>query len=56
MKLYGPTSSPYVRKVRVAAAELWIVDRISLEIMGVSPTVPSAALAAINPGIEVPTL
>ena len=56
MKLYGPTSSPYVRKVRVAAAELGLADKISLEIFGVSPIAPSADLAAMNPGIKVPAL
>lgn len=56
MKLYGPTSSPYVRKVRVAAAELGLGDRISLEITGVSPIAPNKDLAAMNPGIKVPAL
>jgi len=56
MKLFGPTSSPYVRKVRVAAAELGLGDQVHLEVMGVSPIAPSADLAAMNPGIKVPTL
>ena len=56
MKLYGPTSSPYVRKVRVAAAELGIGDRLSLVITGVSPIAPNRDLAAMNPGIKVPAL
>ena len=56
MKLYGPTSSPYVRKVRVAAAELGLSDRVHLEIMGVSPVAPSGDLAAMNPGIKVPAM
>lgn len=56
MKLYGPTSSPYVRKVRVAAHELGLGDKVELVITGVSPVAPNADLAAMNPGIKVPAL
>jgi glutathione S-transferase len=56
MKLYGPTSSPYVRKVRVAAAELGLGDKVQLQVTGVSPIAPNKDLAAKNPGIKVPAL
>jgi glutathione S-transferase len=42
--------------VRVAAAELGVGERLSLEITGVSPIAPNKDLAAINPGIKVPAL
>ncbi|MFT5391281.1 MAG: glutathione S-transferase [Gammaproteobacteria bacterium] len=56
MKLYGGASSPYVRKCRVAARELGILDRIEelpMPTYGVDPNTP---LAAMNPAIRVPTL
>lgn len=54
MKVYGSTSSPYVRKVRVAAAELGL--NVQLEVMGSLPHEPNSDLAAKNPGIKVPAL
>ncbi|MGY9054402.1 MAG: glutathione S-transferase N-terminal domain-containing protein [Alphaproteobacteria bacterium] len=56
MKVYGSTSSPYVRKVRVAAAELGIGDQVQLEVMGSLPHDPNSDLAKKNPGIKVPAL
>ena len=56
MKVYGSTSSPYVRKVRVAAAELGMGDKVPLEVMGTAPHDPNNDLAKKNPGIKVPAL
>lgn len=54
MKVYGSTSSPYVRKVRVAAAELGL--DVPLEVIATAPHDPNSDLAAKNPGIKVPAL
>ncbi len=56
MKLYGGASSPYVRKCRVAARELGMIDQLEetpLPTYGADPNTP---LAAMNPAVRVPTL
>jgi len=56
MKLYGGASSPYVRKCRVAARELGIIDRIEEAPMPTYGADPNTPLAAMNPAVRVPTL
>lgn len=54
MKLYCSSNSPYARKVRVAAIELGIYDR--LELIDVNPRDPSTGLWNLNPLAKIPTL
>lgn len=56
MKLYAAGASPFVRKVRVAAMEAGLDDRIDLEIVATAPHQPDAALAQVNPVKKIPTL
>ncbi|MBT6274406.1 MAG: glutathione S-transferase family protein [Chromatiales bacterium] len=56
MKLYGGASSPYVRKCRVAARELGIVERLEEAAMPTYGADPNTPLAAMNPAVRVPTL
>ena len=56
MKLYGGASSPYVRKCRVAARELGIIDRIEEVPMPTYGADPDTPLAGMNPAVRVPTL
>ena len=56
MKLYHSTTSPYVRKVMVAAIELGLADRIELVPAKVSPIVRTAPVIADNPLGKLPTL
>ena len=56
MKLHHSTTSPYVRKVMVAAIELGLVDRIETVPAKVSPIVRTAPVIADNPLGKVPTL
>jgi len=56
MKLrYSPTS-PFVRKVMVAAIELGLIDRIEKVPSSVAPTKPNEEVARDNPLIKVPAL
>lgn len=54
MRLYGSTTSPYVRKVRVVLAELDLADRV--EFTQLDPHAGPPELAAVNPLYKVPTL
>jgi glutathione S-transferase len=57
MKLYHSPTSPFVRKVRVAAAELGLADRMALETTHVSPVERNRAYAdAVNPLRKIPAL
>jgi glutathione S-transferase len=56
MKLYHSTTSPYVRKVMVAAIELGLADRIETVPAKVSPIVRTAPVIADNPLGKLPTL
>ncbi len=54
--LYSPTS-PFARRVRIAAIELGLSDRIALETVQVAPTRENAQFAAqINPLRKIPAL
>jgi glutathione S-transferase len=53
--LYTPTS-PFVRKVRIAAHELGLADRLTLEYLRPSPLAPDATLSAHNPLSKIPAL
>lgn len=54
MKLYCSGNSPYARKVRVAAIELGIADRIDL--IDINPRDPATGLWSLNPLAKIPTL
>lgn len=54
MKLFFSPASPYVRKVRVVAAECGLTDRI--ELLETAPRDASTGLHERNPGARVPTL
>ena len=57
MKLAFSPGSPYVRKVRIAAIELGLIDRIELVPTTVAPTQPNEAYAHdVNPLRKVPAL
>lgn len=56
MKLWYAPASPFARKVRVAAIELGVNDRIELIDVAVSPAKPNADLARENPLVKVPAL
>jgi glutathione S-transferase len=56
MKLWYAPASPFARKVRVAAIELGLHDRIELVEVAVSPAKPNTELARENPLIKVPAL
>jgi len=57
MKLYHAPTSPFVRKVRVAAAELGLADRLTLEPTHVSPLERNRAYGdTINPLRKIPAL
>ncbi len=56
MKLYHSTTSPYVRKVMVAAIELGLADRIETIAAKVSPIVRTNPVIADNPLGKLPTL
>ena len=53
MKLWHAPTSPFARKVRIAAYELGLSDRITL--VGVNPWI-DRRLREINPLSKVPTL
>ena len=54
MKLYSSKTSPYARKVKVAAEELGLADQIE-EII-VDPFAPTEEFLAANPLSKIPTL
>ena len=56
MKLYHSTTSPYVRKVMVAAIELGLAEQIERLPAKVSPIVRTAPVIGDNPLGKVPTL
>ena len=56
MKLHQAAPSPYVRKVRVAAIELGLHDRITLLSRGITPVSPDKDLNADNPLGKIPCL
>jgi glutathione S-transferase len=55
MKLRHAATSPFVRKVMVAAHELALVGHIELEPTNVSPTQANETLATENPLMKVPS-
>ena len=56
MKLHHSTTSPFVRKVMVAAIELGLADRIEKMPAKVSPIVRTSPVIADNPLGKLPTL
>ena len=54
MRLLGSKTSPFVRKVRVVAAELGLTDRIAFEEL--DPHAGPPALGGVNPLHKVPVL
>jgi glutathione S-transferase len=56
MKLFYTPTSPFVRKVLVAARELGLDGRIETETLRPTPTKADATLSAANPLNKIPTL
>ena len=56
MKLYWSSRSPFVRKVMLAAHELGIADRLTLEPAVVGMSSPNPLVMADNPLSRIPTL
>ena len=56
MKLFFSPTSPYVRKVVVAARELGILDRLELVVTSASPVDSGAPIQGHNPLGKVPAL
>lgn len=56
MKLYYTPTSPFVRKVLVAARELSVRDRIETEFLRPQPTQSDPTLSASNPLNKIPAL
>lgn len=56
MKLYWTPTSPYVRKVRVCAAELGLTEQIELVLLRPSPTRADPELSRANPLSKIPAL
>lgn len=56
MKLFFSIASPFVRKVRVLAAETGLASRIELAQSVFTPVQPDAGLFASNPLGKIPTL
>lgn len=57
MKLLGGPTSPFVRKVRIAAMELGLGDRLIVEPVAVAPTKPNPEYGAkANPLRKIPAL
>jgi len=56
MLLFHTSTSPFVRKVLVAAHELGLADRIETHFLRPSPLEPSAELSQHNPLSKIPTL
>jgi glutathione S-transferase len=56
MKLYFSQTSPYARKVRLAAAHLGLADAIALVPATTTPIAEDPAVAAANPLAKIPAL
>jgi glutathione S-transferase len=56
MKLYYSQTSPYARKVRLAAAHLGLTDAIALVAATTTPIAEDPAVAAANPLGKIPAL
>ena len=56
VKLYHTTTSPFVRKVLVAAHELGLADRIELAFLRPVPTRADPELSKVNPLNKIPAL
>jgi glutathione S-transferase len=56
MKLFYTPTSPFVRKVLVAAREVGLDGRIDLETLRPVPTKADATLSAVNPLNKIPAL
>jgi glutathione S-transferase len=56
MQLLAMLTSPFVRKVRVSAFELDLMDQIELVEITTAPTAPDRHLITSNPAGKVPTL
>lgn len=56
MKLHFSPASPFVRKVRAAAIEVGLADRIELVPATVAPTSANRDFAALNPLRKIPAL
>jgi glutathione S-transferase len=56
MTLYYSPTSPYVRKVMIAAHELGLAGQLELSTLSVTPTAPNDAYARQNPLMKVPAL
>jgi glutathione S-transferase len=54
LRLYSAPNSPFVRKVRVAAIETGVIDRI--ELADTDPRQPNSPVTAFNPLRRIPTL
>ena len=54
MKLFYAPASPFARKVRAAAIELGLSDRIELEQVAVTPGQPNEVLRQYNPLRKIP--
>jgi glutathione S-transferase len=56
MKLTFSPGSPFARKVRIAAIELGLIDKIELVPTTVAPTQPNAEYSKVNPLKKLPAL
>src|SRR5262245_14258742 len=56
MRLYHTASSPFVRKVMIAAHELGLADRIETVYLRPSPLQADATLSRANPLNKIPAL
>lgn len=56
MKLYYTPTSPFVRKVLVAAHELSLIDRIETELLRPTPVKADPTLSKTNPLNKIPAL
>lgn len=56
MKLYHTPTSPFVRKVMLAAHELGLADRIETIHLRPTPIAPDGTLSSDNPLSKIPTL
>jgi|LNFM01.1.fsa_nt_gb glutathione S-transferase len=56
VKLYYTPTSPFVRKVLVAARELGLADRIETELLRPTPTKADPTLSKANPLNKIPAL
>jgi glutathione S-transferase len=56
MRLLGTLRSPYVRKVRVVAAEAGLLDQITLDVHAVHLAETAPEVMAVNPLNKLPTL